>query len=82
MRLIFWQAIIARFRRREKTRALLLQTPSGFIGKFFSGLPNDLNQWQIKALREYLTRLPAYLQYLYHLIRAHFTIVYFIEKSM
>jgi hypothetical protein len=49
----FWQVIIAKLRWREKTRALLLQTRSGFIGKFFSGPPNDLNQLQTKALREY-----------------------------
>jgi len=79
MRLMFWQAIIARFRRGEKTRALLLQSRSGLIGKFFSGLLNDLNQLQTKALREYLTRLPIYLQYPYHPKMAHFSIVYFIE---
>jgi len=49
----FWQVIIAKLRWREKTRALLLQTRSGLIGKFFSGPPNDLNQLQTKALREY-----------------------------
>ena len=77
--LIFWQEIIAKFWWREKTRALLLQTRSGLIGKFFSGHLNDLNQLQTKALHGYLNRLPIYLQYLYTPRTAHVSMVYFIE---
>jgi len=68
-----------KFRWREKTRALLLQTPSGLIGKFFSGLPHDLNQLQTKALHVYVNRFPSYLQYLYHPKAAHYSIVSLIE---
>jgi hypothetical protein len=64
--LIFCEAIIAKFRWREKTRALLLQTRSGLIGKFFSGPSNDLNQLQTKALQRHLSKLLIYLQYPYH----------------
>jgi hypothetical protein len=58
--------MMAKFPWREKTRALLLQTPSGLIGKFFSSPLNDLNQLQIKALHVYVDGFPVYLQYLYH----------------